>query len=136
VRLIYQIACKHCGIPILLRGAMLQRQFQDQDDLSKGYYPTVVGCPQCRRASIYTQFLQLGMERTPYSTPPVQTTELWCGIASCGLSVRAIVPSGEDGYEEVMRGWIYLSDVKCESGHVFDPQCRCEECLAPPCAVE
>jgi hypothetical protein len=36
----------------------------------------------------------------------------------------------------VMREWIYLSDVRCENGHVFDRQCQCEECSVPPRAKE
>ena len=42
--------------------------------------------------------------------------------------MRAIVPTGENGYYEVMRGWKYLRDVQCANGHRFDPQCQCAEC--------
>lgn len=115
----YEVVCKHCGEPIRFRCAELQRITGDPASPPMHFVPLVVGCPLCKRASIYHQF-----ER-PYLHPPLplacQTT-LWCGTHGCGLYLPAIVPTGEAAYKEAIAEWIYLEDVHCANDHLFDPQ--------------
>ncbi len=122
----YVVICRHCGHPIRLPGAMLLRLCDDLANPPKDEPPTVVGCPECKSASIYDHFDRPGYEENFPSIPQAYRTTLDCGKPGCGLSLPVIVATGEDRYREEIGRWTYTSEVRCPSGHLFAPQTKTE----------
>jgi DNA-directed RNA polymerase subunit RPC12/RpoP len=84
VHFVYEVACTHCGLPILLHGAKPGQRAYSPGNQPIQTASTVIGCPHCKHAATYDQAEQLGTQETQQTTAMAYSTKLWCEEPNCG----------------------------------------------------